>query len=54
MKYGSIIMEFKLNAALDANSGDTLRVNTGGRQGVKNILILMTLKTVLKTRELDI
>ena len=47
-------MEFKSNAALDTNSGDILRVNTGGRQGVKSVLIFITLKTVLRTKELDI
>ena len=47
-------MESKSNAALDANSRDTLRVNTGGRQGVKSVLTFITLKTVLRTRELDI
>ena len=47
-------MESKLNATLDINSGDILKVNTGGRQGVESILILITLKTALRTKELDI
>ena len=47
-------MEFKLNAALDANSRDTSKVNIGGRQGAESILTLIILKTVLRTRELNI
>ena len=47
-------MESKSNAALDINSRDTPKVNTEGRQGIKSILTLITLKTVLRTRELDI
>ena len=47
-------MEFKSNAALDTNSGDILRVNTGGRQGVKSVLTLITLKTTPRTKEPDI
>ena len=31
MKHGSITIESKLNAALDANSRDTPRVSAGGR-----------------------
>ena len=47
-------MEFKLNVALNTNSGDILRVNAEGRQGIESVLILITLRTVLRTRELDI
>ena len=54
MKHGFIITESKSNAALDANSGDTPRVNMGGRQSIESVLTLMILKTVLRTRELDI
>ena len=54
MKHSSTTTESKLNAALDINSRDTLKANAGGRQGVKSILIFITLKTVLRTRELDI
>ena len=54
MKYGSITTEFKSNAALDANSRDISKVNAGGRQGVESVLIFIILKTVLRTRELDI
>ena len=54
MKHNSTTIEFKSNAALDANSRDTLRVNAGGRQGVESVLIFITLRTILRTRELDI
>ena len=47
-------MESKSNAALDANSRDIPRVSAGGRQGVESVLILITLKTAPRTRELDI
>ena len=47
-------MEFKLNIALNANSRDTPKVSVGDRQGVKSILIFITLRTALKTRELNI
>ena len=53
-KPGSTTTESKSNAALDANSGDTPRVSAGGRQGVESVLIFIILKTVLRTRELDI
>ena len=54
MKHGSITIESKSNAALNANSGDILKVNTEGRQGVESVLIFITLKTVLRTKKLDI
>ena len=54
MKYSSITIKSKLNTALDINSGDISRVNAGGRQSVESVLIFITLKTVLRTRELDI
>ena len=54
MKPGSTTIKSILNTALDTNSGDILKVSTGGRQGVKSILILITLRTTLRTRELDI
>ena len=54
MKYGFIITKSKLNVALNINSRDTPKVSTGGRQGVKSILIFITLKTALRTREPDI
>ena len=54
MKPGSIIIEFKSNVALNANSRDILRVSTEGKQGVENIQIFITLKTALRTREPDI
>ena len=54
MKPGFITIKSKLNVALDINSKDTLKVSTGGRQGVESILIFITLKTILRTRELDI
>ena len=47
-------MEFKSNVTLNTNSGDIFKVNTGGRQGVESVLIFITLKTVLRIRELDI
>ena len=43
-----------MTVALDANSGDTPKVSTGGRQGVESVLTLTTLRTVLRTRELDV
>ena len=47
-------MGSKLNVALNANSGDTLKADIGRKQSAKYTLIYMTLRTAARTKEIDV
>ena len=44
----------KFDDALDANSGDTPKVDAGRKQGVEYMLTHTTPKTAARTRETDV
>ena len=46
-------MESKSDDALNSNNGDTFKAHMGGRQSAENVLILIILKTALKTKKLN-
>ena len=53
MRPGYTTIESKSNNALNANNKNIFKMHVGGRQNVKSVLILIILRTALRTKKLN-